>query len=139
MPMLLGQGQRQAGAGARESAIIDKGMPTAGLVAHTLVGRFVDHLPYYRLEQINARSGVVTPTSTSASCAGGVDAMSHGHLRYRRSRHVALRQHLSLCIRAVPAPSRSLLASHRVHLFLGGHNPCRCRGTIRDGTAGVLP
>jgi len=29
--------------------IIDKGVPTAGLVAHTLVGHFVDHLPYYRL------------------------------------------------------------------------------------------
>ena len=44
----------------------------------------------------------------------GVDAMSHRHLRYRRSRHVALRQNLSLPIRAVPAPARSLLASHRV-------------------------
>ena len=37
--------------------IIDSGMPTAGLVAHTLVSRFVDHLPYYRQETINARSG----------------------------------------------------------------------------------
>jgi transposase len=50
--------------------IIDKGMPTAGLVAHTLVGHFVDHLPYYRLEQINARSGVHTPRSTLASWSG---------------------------------------------------------------------
>ncbi len=50
--------------------IVDKGMPTAGLVAYTLVGHFVDHLPYYRLEQINARSGVVTPRSTLASWSG---------------------------------------------------------------------
>jgi hypothetical protein len=50
--------------------IIDKGVPTAGLVAHTLVGHFVDHLPYYRLEQINARSGVHTPRSTLASWSG---------------------------------------------------------------------
>jgi transposase len=50
--------------------IIDKGVPTAGLVAHTLVARFVDHLPYYRLEQINARSGVHTPRSTLASWSG---------------------------------------------------------------------
>ena len=50
--------------------IIDKGVPTAGLVAHTLVAHFVDHLPYYRLEQINARSGVHTPRSTLASWAG---------------------------------------------------------------------
>lgn len=54
--------------------IIDKGMPTAGLVAHTLVGRFIDHLPYYRLEQINARSGVMTPRSTLASWSGAAGA-----------------------------------------------------------------
>ena len=50
--------------------IIDKGLPTAGLIAHTLVARFVDHLPYYRQEQINARSGVHTPRSTLASWSG---------------------------------------------------------------------
>ncbi len=50
--------------------IIDKGVPTAGLIAHTLVSRFVDHIPYYRLEQINARSGVHTPRSTLASWSG---------------------------------------------------------------------
>lgn len=50
--------------------IVDKGQPTAGLVAHTLVSRFVDHVPYYRQEQINARSGVHTPRSTLASWAG---------------------------------------------------------------------
>jgi len=50
--------------------IIDKGVPAAGLVAHTLVAHFVDHLPYYRMEQINARSGVHTPRSTLASWAG---------------------------------------------------------------------
>jgi transposase len=57
--------------------VIDKGLPTAGLVAHTLVGHFVDHLPYYRLEQINARSGVHTPRSTLAawSGAGGASLM----------------------------------------------------------------
>jgi len=53
-----------------EPQIIDKGVPTAGLVAHTLVAHFVDHLPYYRLEQINARSGVHTPRSTLASWSG---------------------------------------------------------------------
>jgi transposase len=57
--------------------IIDKGLPTAGLVAHTLVSRFVDHIPYYRQEQINARSGVHTPRSTLAawSGAGGAGLM----------------------------------------------------------------
>jgi transposase len=50
--------------------IIDSGMPTAALVAHTMVSHFVDHLPYYRLETINARSGVHTPRSTLASWSG---------------------------------------------------------------------
>lgn len=50
--------------------VIDKGQPTAGLVAHTLVSRFVDHVPYYRQEAINARSGVHTPRSTLAAWSG---------------------------------------------------------------------
>ena len=41
-----------------------------GLVAHTLVSRFVDHLPYYRQEAINARSNVHTPRSTLAAWSG---------------------------------------------------------------------
>jgi transposase len=53
-----------------EPQIIDKGMPTAGLIAHTLVSRFVDHMPYYRQERANARSGVHTPRSTLAAWSG---------------------------------------------------------------------
>jgi transposase len=54
--------------------IIDKGLPASGLLAHTLVARFVDHLPYYRQQQINARSGVHTPRSTLAAWAGAAGA-----------------------------------------------------------------
>ena len=50
--------------------IIDGGMPASGLVAHTLISRFVDHLPYYRQEAINGRSGVYTPRSTLAQWSG---------------------------------------------------------------------
>jgi transposase len=46
-----------------EPQIIDKGMPRAGLLAHTLVSRFVDHLPYYLQEQINARAGGAQPAA----------------------------------------------------------------------------
>ena len=55
---------------AVEPQLIDGGMPAAGLVAHTLIRRFVDHLPYYRQEAINARSGVHTPRSTLAAWSG---------------------------------------------------------------------
>jgi len=53
-----------------EPRIIDGGIASAGLVAHTLIARFVDHLPYYRQESINARSGVHTPRSTLAQWSG---------------------------------------------------------------------
>jgi transposase len=54
--------------------IIDGGIAASGLVAHTLISRFVDHLPYYRQEIINARSGVHTPRSTLARSAGNAGA-----------------------------------------------------------------
>jgi transposase len=57
-----------------QAQIIDGGMPAAGLLAHTLISRFVDHLPYYRQETINARSGVHTPRSTLAAWAGQAGA-----------------------------------------------------------------
>ena len=50
--------------------VVDGGIPASGLVAHTLISRFVDHLPYYRQEPINARSGVHTPRSTLATWGG---------------------------------------------------------------------
>ena len=53
-----------------EPDVVDGGIPASGLVAHTLISRFVDHLPYYRQEPINARSGVHTPRSTLAAWSG---------------------------------------------------------------------
>ena len=47
--------------------VFDNALPTPGLQAHTAISRFVDHIPYYRQEQINARCGVRTPRSTLAA------------------------------------------------------------------------
>jgi transposase len=54
--------------------IIDGGIAASGFAAHILISRFVDHLPYYRQETINARSGVHTPRSTLARTAGNAGA-----------------------------------------------------------------
>ncbi len=54
--------------------IIDGGIAASGFAAHILISRFVDHLPYYRQETINARSGVRTPRSTLARTAGNAGA-----------------------------------------------------------------
>jgi transposase len=54
--------------------VFDNALPTPALQAHTVISRFVDHLPYYRQEQINARSGVHTPRSTLAVWGGQTGA-----------------------------------------------------------------
>ncbi|MFD2196833.1 transposase, partial [Halomonas beimenensis] len=50
--------------------IIDKGIPTAGLLAQVLIAKYADHLPLYRQEQIFARAGVAIPRSTLAEWVG---------------------------------------------------------------------
>jgi len=46
--------------------VIDKGLPTTGLLAHVLVAKYADHQPLYRQEGIYARSGVALARSTLA-------------------------------------------------------------------------
>ena len=63
--------------------IIDGGIAASGLVAHTLISRFVDHLPYYRQEAINARSGVHTPRSAQSGRAGAaMQPLYEAHKRF---------------------------------------------------------
>jgi transposase len=50
--------------------IIDKGIPTSGLLAHVLVAKFGDHLPLYRQENIFERAGHAIPRSTLAQWVG---------------------------------------------------------------------
>lgn len=50
--------------------IIDKGIPTSGLLAQVLVAKYSDHLPLYRQETIFGRSGFAIPRSTLAQWVG---------------------------------------------------------------------
>jgi len=50
--------------------VIDKGIPTAGLLAQVLVAKYSDHLPLYRQEAIFGRAGVALPRSTLAQWVG---------------------------------------------------------------------
>ena len=67
-----------------EAHIIDKGIPTAGLLAQVLVAKFADHLPLYRQEKIFGRAGFEIARSTLAQWVGScgvqlqplVDALS---------------------------------------------------------------
>ena len=71
--------------------VIDKGIPTAGLLAQVLVAKYADHLPLYRQEAIFGRAGLAIPRSTLAQWVGScgvqlqplVDAMKAELLQHR--------------------------------------------------------
>ena len=53
-----------------QAHVIDKGIPTAGLLAQVLVAKYADHLPLYRQESIFARAGLAIARSTLAQWVG---------------------------------------------------------------------
>jgi transposase len=53
-----------------DAHVIDKGIPSTGLLAQVLVAKYADHLPLYRQEAIFARAGVAIPRSTLAQWVG---------------------------------------------------------------------
>lgn len=71
--------------------IIDKGIPTTGLLAQVLVAKYADHLPLYRQEAIFGRAGFSIPRSTLAQWVGScgvqlqplVEAMKAELLQHR--------------------------------------------------------
>jgi transposase len=50
--------------------VIDKGIPTTGLLAQVLVAKYLDHLPLYRQEAIFERAGMAIARSTLAQWVG---------------------------------------------------------------------
>jgi transposase len=50
--------------------VIDKGLPTCGLLAHVMIAKFIDHLPLYRQEKIFGRAGLAIPQSTLSDWVG---------------------------------------------------------------------
>jgi len=71
--------------------VIDKGIPTAGLLAQVMVAEYADHLPLYRQEAIFGRTGLAIPRSTLGTWVGAcgvrlqplVDALKHAILAHR--------------------------------------------------------
>jgi transposase len=50
--------------------VIDKGVPTTGLLAQLLVAKYLDHLPLYRQERVFERAGMAIARSTLAQWVG---------------------------------------------------------------------
>lgn len=54
---------------------IERGLPTAGLLAHVLIAKYCDHLPLYRQSVIYAREGVELERSLLADWVGKAAAL----------------------------------------------------------------
>jgi len=54
------------------AALIDGGLAAPGLLAWVVIGKYLDHLPLYRLEQIAARDQVSLSRSTMAEWVGRI-------------------------------------------------------------------
>ena len=52
------------------AAVIDKGIPTAALLAQVLVAKHADHVPLYRQEAIFGRAGLAIPRATLGAWVG---------------------------------------------------------------------
>jgi len=52
--------------------VIDKGLATAGLMAHVTVAKYIDHQPLYRQEHILGRAGYAVPRATQAEWIGTI-------------------------------------------------------------------
>ncbi len=53
-------------------AVIDGGMAAVGLLSWVTVGKYLDHMPLYRLERMAAREGVTLARSTLAEWVGRI-------------------------------------------------------------------
>jgi transposase len=54
---------------------IERGLPSAGLLAHVLIGKYCDHLPLYRQSLIYAREGVTLERALLADWVGKAAAL----------------------------------------------------------------
>ncbi len=96
--------------------VIDKGIPTAGLLAQVLVAKYADSLPLYRQEAIFGRAGMVIPRSTLGAWVGVCGARLQPVVE-------ALKEHLLRCavVQADETPVAMLAPgsgkTHRAYLW----------------------
>ena len=69
------------------SRVIDKGIPSAGLLAYILVSKFIGHLPYYRIIQIFKRAGMNIPASTVNGLGGQMRRTAAGAVPLSQGSH----------------------------------------------------
>ena len=96
--------------------IIDKGIPTAGLLAQVLVAKYLDHAPLYRQESIFERAGLALPRSTLAQWVGACGVQLQPLVDAMRSQ-LLTRTVLHADETPVPMLKPGLGRTHRAYLW----------------------
>jgi hypothetical protein len=103
---------------------IERGMPSANLLAHVLVSKYADHLPLYRQSGIYARDGMELPRSLLANWVGKCASLMHP-LIDAIERHVLAGSHLHADDTPVPVldPGRGKTRQGRLWIYLRDERP----------------
>src|SRR5882757_9118313 len=96
--------------------VIDKGIPTTGLLAQVLIAKYLDHAPLYRQESIFGRAGLALPRSTLAQWVGSCGVRLEPLVEAMRSMVLA-RPVLHADETPVPMLKPGLGRTHRAYLW----------------------
>src|SRR6202521_6057227 len=96
--------------------VIDKGIPTAGLLAQGLIAKYLDHAPLYRQESIFGRAGLALPRSTLAQWVGACGVKLQPLVEAMRKMRLT-RPWLHADETPVPMLSPGLGKTHRAYLW----------------------
>ena len=103
---------------------IERGLPSAGLLAHVLIAKYCDHLPLYRQSAIYAREGVELERSLLADWVGKAAALM-APLAEAIARHVLAGSVLHVDDTPVPVldPGRGTTKTGRLWVYLRDERP----------------
>ena len=96
--------------------VIDKGIPTAGLLAQVLVAKYADHAPLYRQESIFERAGLALSRSTLAQWVGACGLRLQPLIEAMRAQ-LLTRPVLHADETPVPMLKPGLRRAHRAYLW----------------------
>lgn len=137
------------------ACVIDKGVATAGLMAHVSVAKYIDHQPLYRQEGTLGRAGFAVPRSTQAEWIGAIGVQLAPLVQAMREDLLSRRVlHADETPVAMLKPGHG--KTHRAYLWSycstvwddinavvfdfaesrAGHNARRFLGIAEDGTGG---
>ena len=102
--------------------VIDKGIPTAALLAQVLVAKYADHQPLYRQEEIFGRAGFAIPRSTQGQWVGA-SGVALTPLYQRMKTLLMTRSVLHADETPVPMLKPGLKRTHRSYLWAYGTTP----------------